>query len=270
MSPIHWLSIKADAIWWWMSYCERLGDLYFLVVSCLHNSNWRWNWFFHIGQQNGKDLKRRHSPQVKAIADLSEHGNSGVTHAGFPNMPSFFFWILWPSRIWAPPPSVCFSGPVTSSLKLPHACSNQVLSLGIRNGCDSSMAHHKYLLRLCLQGAISRRLAARVALLVCAETRPTEHRPQLCSLGTLGRLLPGAHDVLWEMPGRKVADKGHQAVPVALLVLRIQHEEMGLQLPKHDNSFFYIYFSYTIISNTLTGIDIERDSVLKVVKNANN
>lgn len=51
------------------------------------------------------------------------------------------------------------------------------------------------------------------------------------------------------MPGRKAAAQGHQAVYAALLVLRMQREEMGLQLQKRDN--LILYSSYKNIPNTL-------------------
>lgn len=50
-------------------------------------------------------------------------------------------------------------------------------------------------------------------------------------------------------------------------VLWMQCEEMGVQLQNCDNSFLYFYKN---ISNTLTGIDTKGDSVLKMVRNANN
>lgn len=152
MSPIHWFNVKADAIWWWMSYCKSPGDLHFLAVSCLQNNNWRWNWFFHIGQQSAEDLKRRCSPWVKARADPLRYSETGSTHASFPNMPNFLYpykkyALIFSSGCFVPAefghlyhlPSL--SGPVTFTLGLLHSNSKQELSLGDRNMYDASMKH---------------------------------------------------------------------------------------------------------------------------------
>jgi len=99
------------------------------------------------------------------------------------------------------------SGTVTSSLGLPHSHSNQAPSLGDSNGCDSPVKRHKDLPCPRLRGVFGLVFAARAALLLHAETMPSDQRWWLqCFQGTTGWwLLPQAHAVLPEMMGRMVA-----------------------------------------------------------------
>lgn len=143
MSPIHGFNVKADVIWWWMSYCKSPGDLYFLIVSCLQNSNWRWNWFFHIGQQNAEESR---GEEMLSLGQ-SKSWSFGIQYGwGYPcRFPKYV--PIFSSRDFVPAEFGHFyhlsslSGPVTCSLEPLHSNSNQVLSLSDRNGYDASMKH---------------------------------------------------------------------------------------------------------------------------------
>lgn len=132
--------------------------------------------------------------------------------------------LIFPSGYFAPAEFGLFyhlpspSGPLILTLELLHSNANQVLSLGDRNKYDASMKHGiTDLLCLFLQAALSLGLTPRVALLISAETMDTKWQVTAQALGIQGWLLPQAHSVLWEMPRRKVAARGHQAVYVALV-----------------------------------------------------